>query len=344
MANKVKRIVKLSFYQSTKSDGVFHDVPLVHKHALCDADLMPHKQFDVAILFATHLMSNVFCSGPERRGLKESHEFYGSSGGKGVNYVSPNDVADLAVRAIFEKTGINPLAHKRLAYTVTGPATITDKEVAKLISNQLGIKITYVEEPLDFFDKDTAALEKVKATGLEEEITKGSFKTVMGREPESFKDYLAATDRMCPIEKEVMASVTPKTVEVTVEVCTEGDAEKPAVAVTETAGPTKTEDSAGEKGIEHDEKNIDATKTKNTAEEKEEETGQEVEGVAKTEDTGEIKPTATDNINPTKTGTLETEPTQTDEIETAETEMEAAKKEVPQDATSGQVQPEVKAQ
>lgn len=210
----VKRILKLSFYHSTKSKAAhlsqhfgdppdtksvtFHDVPFVHKHALCDGDLVLHGQFDVTLLFASHLMSNVFRYGVERKALKDNHEFYGASGGKGVNYVSPNDVADVVVKAIFEKS------HKRQAFTLTGPTAITDEEVAQLLSKLFGTKITYVEAPLDFFDEDTAALERIKATGVEENanFVKHDFKNYIQRDPESFEDYLMATHRMSLIEQE----------------------------------------------------------------------------------------------------------------------------------------------
>ncbi|KAL7538713.1 hypothetical protein ACHAXR_011105 [Thalassiosira sp. AJA248-18] len=217
--NNVKRIVKLSFYHAIKSktehrndfygegyisshDG-FHDVPLVHKHALCDGDLILHKGLDVTLLLATHLMSNVFRRELERSALKEKHEFYGASGGKGVNYVSPNDVAHVAVKAILDK------AHQRQTCTLTGPHAITDNEIATLLSEQLGTKITYVDKPLDFFDEDTAALEKIKATGLEENFPKGDFKKVVGRDAETFEDYLKVTHRMSPIEQVALSLVAP---------------------------------------------------------------------------------------------------------------------------------------
>lgn len=183
-------------------DG-FHNVPLVHKHALCDGDLVLQKRFEVTLLFATHLMSNIFRCGLERKALGDKHEFYGASAGKGVNYVSPNDVADVAVKAICEKT------HQRQAYTLTGPNPLTDTEVATLLTEQLGTPITYVENPLNFFDKDTAALEQVKATGLEENFPKGDFKKVVGRDAETFEGYLKATERMTPVEQEVFEIVTP---------------------------------------------------------------------------------------------------------------------------------------
>mmetsp|Transcript_3909 Transcript_3909/g.7555 ORF Transcript_3909/g.7555 Transcript_3909/m.7555 type:complete len:293 (+) Transcript_3909:239-1117(+) len=200
--SKADRLSK-HFGDPNEGDNKFHNIPFVHKHALCDGDLILHKQFNVTILFASHLMSNVFRYGFERKELEENHEFYGASGGKGINYVSPTDVADVAVKAIFDKT------RKSHCYTLTGPTAITDDEVATSLSEQLGTKITYAESPLDFFDEDTAAMEKIKATGLEEEFSQGNTKKVLGRDPETFQDYLKAIERMSPVEREVFALVSP---------------------------------------------------------------------------------------------------------------------------------------
>ena len=223
----MKKVVKLSFFHSIKPKGEhpskaygdpayidehtgFHDVPLVHKHALCDGDLILHKELDETILFATHLMSNIFRYNFDRKGLAETHEFYGASGGnKGVSYISPNDVADVAVHAIFDTK------HTRQAYNLNGPA-ITDEEVATLLSDKLGTTITYVDMPMGnvfnpegFFDHDTAMLEKIKASGIEENFPKGDVNKVLPRDPETFADYLLQTDYMSPFELDALSIHTP---------------------------------------------------------------------------------------------------------------------------------------
>ena len=219
---KVKKIVKLSFYHAIQSRIEAHprqcfgseectsepgyeipSVPFVKKHALCDGDLILRKEFNATIIFATHLMSNVFRNGFERRGLMKSHEFYGASQGKQVNYVSPNDVADIAVKALFDES------RSREAHNVLGPFSLKDDEVAPLLSERLHTAITYVEKPLDFFDEDTAALEKIKASGMEENFPHGDFKKVMNRSPQSFREYLRDTERMSPVEKKVVGAFAP---------------------------------------------------------------------------------------------------------------------------------------
>ena len=242
-ANKVKRFIKLSFYHSIKPkaehaskhygdpeykkehDG-FHEVALVHKHALCDGDLIKHTDLSVALLNATHLMSNLFRYEFERKALAEKKEFYGASAGKGVNYVSPNDVAEAALNAI-----IGDFHHRR-AFNLLGPSAITDEEVAKLLSETLGTEIKYVEKPYDFFDKDTAGLERIKASGVEEKFPKGDLTKLCGKDfkAESFKDYLAATELMTPVEQEALNSI--QGAQATAEKEKETDAKVPAEGAT----------------------------------------------------------------------------------------------------------------
>ena len=216
---KVKKIVKLSFYHSIQSKaenpryGNFgsqdnttdpiHNVPFVKKHALCDGDLILRKEFNSTILFATHLMSNVFCYGFDREALKKDKEFYGASQGQQINYVSPNDVADMAITAIFDKS------HTREGYNVLGPFPLTDVEVAALLSECLHTTVTYVEKPIDFFEKDTAALENIKASGMEKDFPHGDFKRIMNRSPQSFREYLKDKDRMSPTERHVVGAFSP---------------------------------------------------------------------------------------------------------------------------------------
>jgi len=143
-------------------------------------------------------MSNVLAY--QGKTLDQENRFYGASKGKGVNYVSPNDVAEIAYLAI-----LHPKAYKREGISLLGPSPINDSDVAKLLTSCLGTKITYEEKPLDYFDEDSAGLESIKASGLEEDekFPKGDFKRIVGREPESFEAYLAAKDCMSPLELKV---------------------------------------------------------------------------------------------------------------------------------------------
>ncbi|KAL7463684.1 hypothetical protein ACHAXS_004035 [Conticribra weissflogii] len=221
---KIKRIVKLSFFHAMQSRAEnpkhyfgdpeykyshddFHKVPLVHRHALCDGDLIL-KGLDCTILFPSHLMSNVLAY--QGKTLDQENKFYGASKGKGVNYVSPNDVAEITYLAI-----LHPKAYRREGVSLLGPSPINDSDVAKLLTSCLGTKITYEEKPLDFFDEDSAGLESIKASGLEEDekFPKGDFKRIVGREPESFEAYLAARDCMSPLELKIFPQEVTSPVE-----------------------------------------------------------------------------------------------------------------------------------
>jgi uncharacterized protein YbjT (DUF2867 family) len=206
----VKHIVKVSFYHARASGDVFQDVPLVRAHGDCD-ELLTKSGISYTILAATHFMSNPFVfQGQELRKDQKPATFYGASAGKGVNYVSPNDVAEVAVRALLE-----PKAHHNKEYVLTGPEAITDQTVADLISKHLDKPIMYVDQPVHTFEdeekmggdpewkiKDLVALEKIKASGKEEDASFVSkdIETICGRKAETFEEYLLVKDYMTSVE------------------------------------------------------------------------------------------------------------------------------------------------
>ena len=132
--------------------------------------------------------------------MTKDHKYVTASYGMGVNYVSPNDVADAAMVAF-----LDPKAHRNKTYNLTGPGPITDRKVAKLLSGVYGTEIKHVELGYhdyvknvkergvpDWLVKDAASLEKMKASGVDEEIDTYSkdLEKLLNRKPEAFKDYL----------------------------------------------------------------------------------------------------------------------------------------------------------
>lgn len=206
----VKHIVKVSFYHARASGDVFQDVPLVRAHGDCD-ELLAKSGISYTILAATHFMSNPFVfQGQELRKDQKPATLYGASAGKGVNYVSPNDVAEVAVRALLE-----PKAHHNKEYVLTGPEAITDQSVADLLSKYLNKPIMYVDQPLHTFEdeekmggdpewkiKDLVALEKIKASGKEEDASFVSkdIETICDHKAETFEEYLLGKDYMTSVE------------------------------------------------------------------------------------------------------------------------------------------------
>jgi uncharacterized protein YbjT (DUF2867 family) len=232
----VKHFVKISIYHARVKDDVFQQVPLVREHGFCDNELIqtvlpevnvnPIMGVDLAdagfdfsrpnmsytILYASHYMSNPFTfQGKELRDTTmRPCTYYGASNNRGVNYVSPNDVAEVAVHCLLE-----PRAHYNKEYTLTGPEAIKEQQVADLLSKYLNKPIVYVDQPPREFDIETkvsgephwvaddlVALEKIKATGAEEHhsFISRDFERICGHKPETFEDYLRRTDTMTPIE------------------------------------------------------------------------------------------------------------------------------------------------
>ena len=226
----VKHIVKISFCHANVPGDVFQAVSLVREHSDCDDQLInmvvPPVEVtpamaadaDVAIEFhstpmsytilhASHFMSNPFIyQGKDLGENTAPSTFFGASHDHGVNYVSPNDVAEACVRCLLE-----PRAHYDKEYTITGPGPIKDQQVAGLLSEYLKKPVLYVDQPPRLFTtklemngepkwkaEDLAALEEVKASGEEEKPSCASsdFERICGHPPETFEDYLRKTETM----------------------------------------------------------------------------------------------------------------------------------------------------
>jgi NAD(P)H dehydrogenase (quinone) len=154
--NGVKHFVKLSFYNALVStrigiqgarrvDNKFGRMPLIKMHGDCDERIMKSHSMDYTILFITHLMSDPAVY-QRRNVMSDAPKFYSASAGKGVNYVSPNDVAAAAVCVLR-----NPKDHSRVGYTLTGPAHITDDQVADLLSKDMNKTVEYLDvAPKDY--------------------------------------------------------------------------------------------------------------------------------------------------------------------------------------------------
>jgi NAD(P)H dehydrogenase (quinone) len=219
----VKHVVKLSFYHAlSRSNTAMKDychavgtndpflkVPLVQMHSRIDMRVVKCGM-DYTLLFASHFMSNPIVY--QADSLRKMGQFSGASHGKGVNYVSPNDVAEVAVRAL-----VKPKDHHRIGYTLTGPASITDERVAELLSRKLNKKVEYVDKPLEAYKEaasptdwgpniDLAYLEYAKASGAEQALSFVSNHTekVCGHPAETFEDYLNAEELMTPQELEYL--------------------------------------------------------------------------------------------------------------------------------------------
>lgn len=235
----VKHIIKISFFHArVKDDDRFRDVPFVQRHGICDRhliqtvkpepplkgliggdvtavgsgmDMYIRPNMSYTILYTSHYMSDPFTfQGTELRSNDKQGTLYGATKNHGVNHVSPNDVADFAVRVL-----LAPREHYDKEYTLTGPGTITDNEIANLLSKYLHKPIVYIDQPITqfaaelklsgipkFMVEDMVAFERVKASGKEEDhaFESDDIEKICGHEPETFEDYLRSTDSMIEVE------------------------------------------------------------------------------------------------------------------------------------------------
>ncbi|KAG7336573.1 NmrA family protein [Nitzschia inconspicua] len=196
--HKVEHFVKLSFLHN---EEYRHQVPFCKFHFQCD-DLLEQapktSRISYTILATSHLMTTPLLT--QGDGLTKDHKYVTASYGMGIDYVSPNDVADAAMVVL-----LNLKAHRNKVYNLTAKAPITDREVAKILSEVYRTNIQHVE--LGYHDyvahlkkqripswlsKDSAAFEKMKASGIDENGHNyyKDLEMIIGRKPESFKDYL----------------------------------------------------------------------------------------------------------------------------------------------------------
>lgn len=214
---KVEHFVKVSFLRpthdwkgiSTAARQYRDSVPFVAFHGTCD-DLLEAAKNDsrisYTILASSHLMSTPLIM--QGKLLREDHKFITASYGMGVNYVSPNDIADASVVVI-----LNNKPHRNKVYNLTGPGPITDAAVAKLLTKHYGTMIEHIEKGYHAYKedsrqrglpewqvKDAAAFERMKASGIDElsvSYTK-DIEKITGMKPESFDGYLSNKGCMRP--------------------------------------------------------------------------------------------------------------------------------------------------
>jgi len=207
--SKIEHFIKISFLHV---DEYRKNVPLAHFHNVCDELLeqAPRtSRINYTVLATSHLMSTAFLTQGEL--LSKERKYVTASYGMGVNYVSPNDVADAAMVVLMDRK-----THRNKTYQLTANKPITDREVAKALSIACECEIEHIE--MGYHDyvnsvksrglpswlaKDTAACEKVKASGIDEnpKIYTHDLEKLIGRKPESFLDYLRNKESQRPGKK-----------------------------------------------------------------------------------------------------------------------------------------------
>jgi len=214
---RVEHFVKISFLRPTHSfKGVAESarqyreqVPFAAFHGTCD-DLLEHAKSDSRISYTILCTSHLYSTPLLHQGktMKKDKKFVTASYGMGVNYVSPNDVADAAVVVL-----LNQKPYRNKVYNLTGAAPLKDSDIAKVLSEHYGHPMEHVQ--LGYHDykadvkgrglpdwqvRDSAAFERMKATGVDEDPSAYTtdLQTIIGKPPETFKEYINNKSCMRP--------------------------------------------------------------------------------------------------------------------------------------------------
>src|SRR5215471_15391950 len=130
--------------------------------------------------------------------INSQSAFYGSEGDGRVSHIDIRDVAAVAVKALTED------GHVGKAYTLTGPEALTNKEIAQILSQELGRQIRFVNLPaaqlkeahlsagVPEWNADALLdLQRLYREGKATTVTR-DVEEILGRKPISFAQFFRA--------------------------------------------------------------------------------------------------------------------------------------------------------
>lgn len=134
-AGNIKHIVKLSVMGADSEPGIIGS--RLHRQV---EKMMEDTGIPFTFLRPNFFMQNFvnFFS----QSIKEQGAFYLPAGDGRVSFVDVRDIASVAVQTL---TKNNVGRHNGKAYNITGPEAISYGDVARILSEQLGKKISYVD-------------------------------------------------------------------------------------------------------------------------------------------------------------------------------------------------------
>jgi len=151
-SGNIKQIVKLSVMGADSEPGIIGS--RLHRQV---EKMIEESRIPFTFLRPNFFMQNfvTFFS----RSIMEQGAFYLPAGDGKVSFVDVRDIAAVAVQSL---TKNNDGRHNGKAYTITGPEAISYDDVARILSEQVGKKISYV----DISEDD--ARKGMKETGSDE--------------------------------------------------------------------------------------------------------------------------------------------------------------------------------
>lgn len=136
-------------------------------------------------------------AGPEQPGRQHRDEILGPAGGGATAFVDGEDVGAVAAAAL-----LNPAAHRNTAWTVTGQEALTYKQIARILTAELGRPIRYARPGIIRYLRHarrplrlpwgmvivTVAIYTTARLGLAGGLS-NTVQLVLGRDPISFADF-----------------------------------------------------------------------------------------------------------------------------------------------------------
>ncbi|NHN34493.1 ergot alkaloid biosynthesis protein [Paenibacillus agricola] len=184
--NGVKRFVLLSSASISENGPVLGEVHQVIKQ------LAP----EWTVLQPSYFMEN-FTESHHAGTIKNNNAIYSAAGDGKIGFVSANDIADVAVRALTDKQPHNT------AHVITGPQSLTYGDVAQILNFALGKSIKHIslsdkklQEALtqagipNVYAEFLAGLDaKIREEGSENQVT-DTVMRVTGHAPLSFEQFV----------------------------------------------------------------------------------------------------------------------------------------------------------
>ncbi|MEM7119202.1 MAG: NmrA family NAD(P)-binding protein [Chloroflexota bacterium] len=194
--DSVKHVIKMSGTLC----GPESPLPVGRDHEVLDQYVMNLDGVAATSVRPTLFMTNMLIY--QLGAIEDTGAFYGAPEEDGKvksAYVSVKDIGE-----VMAKVALEGEKHYGQSYALTGPKALLDSEVAALLSGHLGKPVGYVgvpEEPYrqslddnpwvpDFMVGNLVGAETAKTLGLTAPVT-DDVKQVLGREPETFEQYLA---------------------------------------------------------------------------------------------------------------------------------------------------------
>jgi len=186
----VKHIVKLSALGAEEKDRTLFVWAAEHKDA---EDLITKSGIALTAIRPSAFSTNMYF---DAKTVKEKSMMFHASADSKMNWILTSDIAEVATIAL-----LNP-GHEGKVYTLTGPDTLSFHQIAQLLSDELGRKITYVpisdEDlrknasgylPPQSIDSYCNMMKYFKNGGYDKPNT-GDVEKVTGHKPGNIKDWI----------------------------------------------------------------------------------------------------------------------------------------------------------